>query len=232
MQRLLGALLACAASVVCAADRPRYCGTAHWEPLIAEAAERFAIPPAWVREVMRAESAGCTEVDGRPVVSRAGAMGLMQLMPATYAELRERHGLGTDPHAPRDNVFAGAAYLRELHDRFGTPGFLAAYHAGPARYDAHRRRSGPLPLETQAYLAQVHAALGFARPSEVEPRRSTHAAKPQTDHLFAIDRRAAAQPSQSMTPLPSTTLFVPIRRREIVTGSADAVSPERPRADR
>ena len=47
-------------------------------------------------------------------------MGLMQIMPKTWAELRARYGLGADPFDPRDNILAGAAYIRELHDRYGT----------------------------------------------------------------------------------------------------------------
>ena len=64
--------------------------------------------------------------------SPKGAMGLMQIMPETYAALRARYALGANPYDPRDNILAGAAFLRELHDRYGTPGFLAAYNAGPA----------------------------------------------------------------------------------------------------
>lgn len=46
----------------------------------------------------------------------------MQIMPATWAELRAKHGLGNDPWQPRDNILADAAYLREMHDRYGTVG--------------------------------------------------------------------------------------------------------------
>ncbi|WP_447411863.1 lytic transglycosylase domain-containing protein, partial [Clostridium perfringens] len=77
---------------------------------------------------MRVESAGDAHA-----VSRAGAIGLMQIMPATYAELRRDLGLGPDPFAVRDNVLAGTAYLRRMYDRYGSPGFLAAYNAGPGR---------------------------------------------------------------------------------------------------
>jgi len=48
-------------------------------------------------------------------LSPQGAMGLMQIMPNTWAGLRARHGLGADPYEPRDNILAGAAYLREMH---------------------------------------------------------------------------------------------------------------------
>ena len=83
-------------------------------------------------------------------------MGLMQLMPGTWVELGVRYGLGRDPFDPRDNVFAGTAYLREMHDRFGSAGFLAAYHAGPSRYEHHLATGQPLSPDTVAYVAQSH----------------------------------------------------------------------------
>lgn len=116
---------------------------------IAEAARRFDIPVTWIRAVMGAESAG-----DPGVVSSAGAMGLMQIMPGTWADLRVRHHLGHDPYDPRDNILAGAAYLRELHDHYGSPGFLAAYNAGPERYKASLV-GRPLPSETRAYVAAI-----------------------------------------------------------------------------
>ena len=58
-------------------------------------------------------------------------------MPGTWVELSVRYGLGIDPFDPHDSIMAGAAYLREMHDRFGSPGFLAAYNAGPERYEQH-----------------------------------------------------------------------------------------------
>jgi len=122
---------------------------------IAEASARFGIPGSWIRAVMQAESAG----DPR-AVSRAGAMGLMQIMPATWAELRARHGLGANVFDPRDNILAGTAYLREMYDRFGSPGFLAAYNAGPARYAEHLATGRPLPRETRAYMAALTPLIG------------------------------------------------------------------------
>lgn len=117
---------------------------------IAEASQRFGIPAAWIRAVMRAESAG----DPR-AVSHAGAIGLMQVMPATWADLRVRHRLGINPYDPRDNILAGTAYLRELHDRYGSvAAMLAAYNAGPGRYEASLA-GRPLPAETRAYIAAI-----------------------------------------------------------------------------
>ncbi|WP_306119141.1 MULTISPECIES: lytic transglycosylase domain-containing protein [unclassified Roseitalea] len=132
---------------------------------IAEASTRFGISERWIRAVMQAESAG----DPR-AVSRAGAMGLMQIMPATWAELRTRHGLGANVFDPRDNILAGTAYLREMYDRFGSPGFLAAYNAGPARYAEHLATGRPLPRETRAYMAALTPLISgsSAAPLQVE----------------------------------------------------------------
>ncbi|WP_328275016.1 lytic transglycosylase domain-containing protein [Sphingobium sp.] len=122
-----------------------------YAPHVADAARRFGIPEAWIWAVMRVESAGNARA-----VSRAGAMGLMQIMPGTWAQLRARHGLGTDPFDVRDNIMAGAAYLREMHDRYGNASaMLAAYNAGPGRYGDYLSRGRPLPPETIGYLAQL-----------------------------------------------------------------------------
>ena len=123
---------------------------------VSEASRRFAIPSAWIWAVMRAESLGDVHA-----LSPKGAMGLMQIMPATWTELRSRYGLGADPYDPHDNIIAGAAYLRELHDRYGERGFLAAYNAGPGRYEEHLATGRPLPSETIAYMAAVASLVGL-----------------------------------------------------------------------
>lgn len=124
-------------------------------PHIAEASARFGVPIEWIERVMRAESGGRTTLRGRPITSRAGAMGLMQLMPGTWAAMRGRLGLGADPHQPRDNILAGTFYLRLMYDRFGYPGLFAAYNAGPGRYAAYLAGRSRLPAETQAYVRAV-----------------------------------------------------------------------------
>lgn len=117
---------------------------------VAEASQRFGIPEQWIYAVMRTESAGRIGA-----VSSAGAMGLLQLMPATWARQRARFGLGNDPFEPRDNIMAGTSYLREMFDSYGASGFLAAYNAGPGRYEDWRDRGRPLPAETRAYVAKI-----------------------------------------------------------------------------
>ncbi|WP_292517661.1 lytic transglycosylase domain-containing protein [Mesorhizobium sp.] len=77
---------------------------------------------------MRAESAGEARA-----LSPNGAIGLVLIMPATWAALRLRSRLGADPDDPRDNIIAGAGYIRELFDRYGSQGWIASYSAGPAR---------------------------------------------------------------------------------------------------
>lgn len=123
-----------------------------------EASNRFAIPMNWIGSVINVESAG-----DRHAKSPRGAMGLMQIMPATWAELRERYNLGNDPYDPHDNILAGTAYLRELLDRYGSPGVFAAYNAGPSRYEEHLA-GGSLPDETGAYVAKLANLLAIELP--------------------------------------------------------------------
>jgi soluble lytic murein transglycosylase-like protein len=124
--------------------------TTPFAAFISEASKRFDVPAHWIRAMMRVESAHDVRA-----LSPKGAIGLMQIMPATYAELRARYGLGADPYDPHDNILAGAAYIREMHDRYGSPGFLAAYNAGPARYDNHLATGRELPAETREYVATL-----------------------------------------------------------------------------
>ena len=130
---------------------------------VTEASRRFGVPEHWIRAVMHVESGA-----KRRARSSKGAMGLMQIMPGTWKELRSRYGLGADPYDVRDNILAGAAYIRELHDRYGAPGFLAAYNAGPGRYERHLAIGRPLPAETQAYVATLAPMITHA-PADVQP---------------------------------------------------------------
>jgi soluble lytic murein transglycosylase-like protein len=125
---------------------------------VAEAAHRFGIPEHWIWRVMHVESRGNSSA-----VSHAGAMGLMQIMPATWAMLTARHGLGSDPFDPRANIHAGAAYLRAMWDRYGDISLmLAAYNAGPGRADAFAAGRRRLPAETVAYVAAIAPSLAAA----------------------------------------------------------------------
>ena len=150
---LIAAPISVAASVRAqTAARPR--SIDRFASFIAEASNRFVVPIRWIRAIIQIESIGDDHA-----ISPRGAMGLMQLMPGTWVELSARYELGLDPFDPRDNILAGTAYLRELHDRFGSAGFLAAYHAGPARYEQHLATGQPLPPATIAYVTAVKSLL-------------------------------------------------------------------------
>lgn len=142
-------------SVHCSSQPTPVAPVAQWHPWVARAASNFALPEAWVSAVMQQESGGRTTMNGRPITSKAGAMGLMQLMPRTYDDLRRQYGLGIDPYAPSDNIVAGAAYLRQMYTRYGYPGMFAAYNAGPGRFEAYLAGKKPLPDETLSYLSAI-----------------------------------------------------------------------------
>jgi hypothetical protein len=141
----------CAQPITASPDGVAVCGD-RVAALVMAASQRFTIPSSWICAVMRVESGG----DARAVSSQ-GAMGLMQIMPETWITLRRRYNLGTDPYDPRDNITAGAGYLRELHDHYGDRGFLAAYNAGPGRYEEYLTSGHALPSETRSYVTAVAA---------------------------------------------------------------------------
>jgi hypothetical protein len=140
-----------------------------WGPYVREASQRFDMPESWIRGLMRQESGGHLYQNGRLITSSAGAMGLMQVMPGTYAELRARHNLGPDPFDPHENIMAGVAYMREMYDMYGSPGFLAAYNAGPNRLDDYLANQRGLPDETRHYVAAIGPSLQYAQPQHVSP---------------------------------------------------------------
>jgi transglycosylase-like protein with SLT domain len=199
----LGALDNCSASLsvgTAAALRDSSPGIDRWATYIIEAARRFGRPEAWVRTVMQAESRGVAGA-----TSAAGAIGLMQIMPETYAELRVRYGLGANAYDPHDNIIAGTAYMSEMIELFGIPNFLAAYNAGPARLEDHLRRGRPLPRETQRYLAEI-GELSAVLPSSgempavqsvavVSPPSNAPSSNPQTNTSNASTLRIASAPA-------------------------------------
>lgn len=186
---------------------------------VREAAKRFGIPEAWIWAVMRAESGGRMRA-----VSPKGAIGLMQIMPQTWDMLRTRYQLGADPFDPRDNIQAGAAYLREMYDRYGDPvAMLAAYNAGPGRYDTHRATGQLLPAETRAYLASLAplSVRGATGPVAADPpdwrdaplfvaRSSGGSAASSAGLARALgDHRAAPSPRPSTAASSPDSLFAP-----------------------
>jgi len=177
---------------------PTLKGVTRWQPVIAEAASTFALPEAWVAAVMASESGGRTVLNGRPITSSAGAMGLMQIMPGTYQDLRKQFGLGSDPHTPRDNILAGTAYLQQMYRRYGYPAMFAAYNAGPGRYEDFLHRRRPLPAETIAYIAGIApgAEMRFGvekvTAKSVQSGRTATSIAAKTDSIFFAPSAAKA----------------------------------------
>lgn len=178
-----------------------------WQPLIDEAAVRFAIPASWIRAVMRLESGGHETMNGRPTTSPAGAMGLMQLMPATYGELRLRYGFGADPYDPRNNIFAGAAYLHEMYIRYGYPDLFAAYHAGPGRMEAFLLRREPLPNATLDYLDRLAPGTASLVEQPASPAQSTKL-RAQNTLFFALHAAEIAGTPSTQNASGASALFV------------------------
>jgi hypothetical protein len=141
-----------------ATRRPSKLSVRPFAAFVTEASKRFGVPEHWIRAVMHVESSA-----NQRARSSKGAIGLMQIMPKTWTELRAHYGLGANPFDPHDNILAGAASIRELYDRYGKPGFLAAYNAGPGRYERRLTTGRPLPDETQAYVATLAPMINRAR---------------------------------------------------------------------
>ncbi|HEV7500707.1 MAG TPA: lytic transglycosylase domain-containing protein [Vicinamibacteria bacterium] len=152
------------------------------ETVIEEAAARHGVSPHLVRAVVQAESAF-----DPLAVSRVGAQGLMQLMPATAT----RMGV-TDSLDPRQNVFGGAKYLSQLLTRFdGNVALaLAGYNAGPAK--VARYRGIPPYGETRGYVTKIRAMVGEetgvffplpARPALRSAHTRAHARRTRAGHL-------------------------------------------------
>lgn len=186
---------------------------------ITEASQRFGLPASWLRAVIQLESSGNPKA-----VSPKGAMGLMQLMPGTWSALRIRYHLGSDPFDPHDNILGGTAYLRELFDHFGAPGFLAAYNTGPKRFEDYRAGLRPLPDETKHYLSALAQRLpdlqiGGAMPplrvatnwraASLFAASAATVSSPNSAHGTASENTTAAK-DFAMPPQPDG-LFVPVR---------------------
>ena len=141
-----------------------------WGPYIREASHRFDVPDAWIREVMNVESGGYEyRANGELTTSPVGAMGLMQLMPETYDEMKVRYSLTDDAFDPHNNILAGTAYLREMYDAFGAPAFLAAYNAGPNRLTDYLANHRPLPDETRRYVWLIGTMIQGIYPENRSP---------------------------------------------------------------
>lgn len=193
-------------------------------PHVSEASKRFDIPEDWIWRVMHAESRGKSRA-----VSPVGAMGLMQIMPGTWAMLTAQHSLGADPFDVRSNILAGTAYLRAMWNRYGDVSLmLAAYNAGPGRADAYAAGRRRLPAETINYISQIAPGLGTsgiasraAVPRSSAPSYNDSAifvaqSQSHTDANIAASEAAelraerVAGTTVQASDVPRSTLFVPV----------------------
>lgn len=162
---------------------------------------------------MQAESGGDPHA-----TSPKGAMGLTQIMPDTWDELRARYRLGADPYDPRANILAGTAYLHELYKRYGYPNLFAAYNAGPRRFDQHLLHGRPLPAETLRYLARLGQPV-------LDASRATPAAR--GNGLFFLLHAAIGTIRNPSSQPSNRGLFVPLN---ILPGDERSSNSHPPRA--
>jgi soluble lytic murein transglycosylase-like protein len=176
-----------------------------YQPLIREIASRHAVPAKLVEAVIRVESG----FDPR-AVSHRGAQGLMQLMPATAAQLGVR-----DVFDARQNIDGGVRHLRRLLERYGDFRLaLAAYNAGENAVEVH---GGVPPFnETRAYVDQVLRFYGTSAPRPPAPR-ATPVAVPGGRSLV---RYVAPDGTIVYTNLPAPSL--PPSTRDLLAGKRDA----------
>ncbi len=241
--RLLAALALLTALAACGGKPAAYHASAHhydpsryypppgpredpWGPYIREASGRFTFPELWIRKVMHQESGGQEDA-----ISWVGAMGLMQVMPDTYDGLKGRYGLGEDPFDPHNNILAGTAYLKEMYDRFGAPGFLAAYNAGPNRLDSYLNNGRRLPDETVNYVASIAPLLGsdvaMTGPLAVYGGGTAYAAR---SGPMGCDSDAAYDPTRPCAPVSAQPVAVAYTARPTPAGCDPdaAYDPARP----
>jgi hypothetical protein len=145
---------------------------AHYERLADAAAARHRLDPHLVRAVISAESSF-----NPTIVSRAGAMGLMQLMPGTAKDMEI-----DDPFDPAQNIEGGTKYLAWLYRKFDGDEnkILAAYNWGPGNVE----RGGKMPAETRNYLQRVRKFREEFRQASLAPPASP---SPQTSPSLAME---------------------------------------------
>jgi soluble lytic murein transglycosylase-like protein len=133
-----------------------------YEHLISEHSRLNGVRSDLVRAVMQVESAF-----NPYAISPKGAMGLMQLMPATMRQYGVLNAFN-----PAENVRAGVAYLRDLLDRYSNNEelALAAYNAGPGAVDKHGQAVPPY-RETRNYVAKINKMTGTTRQVEARPSK-------------------------------------------------------------
>lgn len=191
--------------------------TPHSQVVVREAM-RQGLDPRLALAVMQSESNG-----NALAVSPKGAQGLMQLMPATAAELGVQNALD-----PAQSAYGGVKYLKQMHERYrgDIPKILAAYNAGPGAVD----RYGGIPpfAETQNYVRKTMARMGqsqtFVRPELTDPLQTPEALGDlgQTQHTGqapSVGQQAIAGAKQAVMGSPVARFGAGVAR-----GVAGAVS--------
>jgi soluble lytic murein transglycosylase-like protein len=196
-----------------------------WTPMIAAASMRFAVPTNWIRAVVQIESGGRTmSGENKPITSHAGAMGLMQLMPGTYAQMRAQIGLGANPYNPHDNILAGAAYLRWLYQKYGYPAMFAAYNDGPGNLEQRLMRGRLFPQETRNYISRIFTSLnGGTRDSGVANFTRPNG---QTVQIRVAEANAVRAPLPAEYPNDVQAVITVGHARQAVRETVDAVKAE------
>ena len=204
-----------------------------WGPYIHEA-RRFDVPGTSIRAVMHVESGG-NQYHERPAhyLPGAGAMGLMQVMPETYDELRARYDLAPTRTIRATISWPVTAYLREMYDIYGAPGFLAAYNAGPRRLDDYLADHRPLPEETRRYVAMIGPAIVGSYPRRVSPAASLCNEPLPIDIppglRYAHGRYAPVQIASRSMPVPPPVPYQPAVRLAEAVPPPRVVAPARTR---
>lgn len=206
-----------------------------WAPHIKEASRRFKISTDWIKAVIRMESGGRTlSDDNQPMTSTAGAMGIMQVMPETYHDMRQQYGLGEDPHDPRDNILAGTAYLRWLKEKYGYPKMFAAYNAGPATLEAQSAGKRKLPKETRDYVKRISNILSIedpitpAQPTNVVATLTRPGGSTVTIDGATVDKIRAAFPNEFI-PGVKTVVIMGQRMQGVLEDVATVTAALKPR---
>jgi hypothetical protein len=157
-----------------------------YENMVAAEAERIGLDPNIAVHALYKETGNLKNPESAR--SRAGALGVMQLMPKTAKEL------GVDPLNPEDNIRGGVMYLKKMYDKYQDPTLaLAAYNAGPGRVDK-ALKSGRgiegLPRETQNYVMARNMAGGgivaFSEGGTSMPEVDFEATDPMTGMPYAV----------------------------------------------
>ncbi|WP_369692604.1 transglycosylase SLT domain-containing protein [Aristophania vespae] len=127
--------------------------------------------------------------------------------------MRNQYNLGPDPYNPRDNILAGTAYIRQMYEIYGSPGFLAAYNDGPGNVDHYLRQNRPLPKETRNYVKAIGPKIAGIWPKN----------RSKADLMVArYDRTAQRRSSVDTSSLNTTSLDDGASAAESLTDSSSS----------